>query len=190
MPRVSKDKMFQNRVKIEETTAKLIKEQGLKVSIADLMNASGLTHGGFYKHYNSKDEFLTKICSLVFNNSNEKWQKRVKDAPSHAAARQSIIEAYLSQENKNNIGNGCPIPSLATDMSREETSDMIKKSFEQGVVRLLTILTTLEDSDAAKEDAIFDMSAMVGALLLARATSGELSDCFLSTVKSKLIAKK
>ncbi|UXM94102.1 TetR/AcrR family transcriptional regulator [Bartonella sp. HY329] len=190
MPRVSKDKMIQNRTRIEETTAKLIKEKGLKVSIADLMNASGLTHGGFYKHYSSKDELLTKICSLMFNASNEKWQKKVKDAPSHALARQVILEGYLSQQNKNNVAEGCPIPCLAMDISRHDTSEMIKNSFKQGIEQLLAILTTLEDTDTAEDDAIYDLSVMVGALLLARATSGELSNRFLSTAKSKLIADR
>ena len=190
MPRVSKVKMIENREKIEETTAKLIKERGIKVSIADLMAASGLTHGGFYKHYSSKDEFLTKICALVFDNSKEKWQNRIKDAPSRSIARQAIIRAYLSQENKNNVGNGCPIPSIAVDISRHDTSEEMKASFEQGLEGLLDILTQLEDSDTAKEDAIYDMSAMVGALILSRATSGDLTNQFLSIVMSRLIAKK
>ena len=75
MPRVSKKLAIENRKNIEHATSRLIREKGFAVSVADLMKAAGLTHGGFYKHFQNKDELIDIACQDIFlqSVSNHKW---------------------------------------------------------------------------------------------------------------------
>lgn len=73
MPRVSKQLAAENRKKIENITSHLIRDRGFAVSVSDLMHAAGLTHGGFYKHFQSKDELIDIACKDTFEQSVRKW---------------------------------------------------------------------------------------------------------------------
>lgn len=97
MPRVSKAEAEKNRAIIEQVSARLFREQGFHgISVADLMSAAGLTHGGFYGHFESKDALAAIACERAFEESVERWRKRVDAAPDRAAALESLLDGYLS----------------------------------------------------------------------------------------------
>ena len=74
MPRVSKEQTDLNRSAIENVSAKLFREKGFNgVSVSDLMAAAGLTHGGFYGHFSSKDELAAVACANAFDHAVERW---------------------------------------------------------------------------------------------------------------------
>ncbi|WP_098729657.1 TetR/AcrR family transcriptional regulator [Acinetobacter baumannii] len=190
MPRVSKKEMENNRTHIEDNSSRLIREKGFQVSVAELMGASNLTHGGFYKHFQSKEELMGIACQKAFEESVKKWNKRVEDASNLDNARKSLIEGYLSRDNKNEPGNGCPISSLAIDVSREPLDAYVRVVFQDGIEKLLNILKETHPNliaESAGDSAINDLSCMVGALILARATDGELSEKFLTIAKAHLL---
>jgi TetR/AcrR family transcriptional repressor of nem operon len=182
MPRVSKEQTEQNRHAIEDVSARLFKEKGFAgVSVADLMGAAGLTHGGFYGHFSSKDELAAVACANAFRHSAERWAKRIDDQPDERAALQSIVEHYLSPRSLQDIGNSCPGPSLANDVVREDEDKPVRAAYRAGTAELVEILATLAPGDAAarRKTALAQLSMMVGAVMLARATrddpiSGEL----------------
>lgn len=190
MPRVSKTEMEKNRVHIEANSSKLIREQGFHVSVSELMGASNLTHGGFYKHYQSKDELMGIACKKAFEESLTKWKKRVEYSSTPDNARKSIIDGYLSTKSRDEPGNSCPISSLAIDVSREPIDAYVRLAFQDGIEELLNILKETHPNlivGSARDSAINDLSCMVGALILARATDGELSEKFLTITKAHLL---
>jgi TetR/AcrR family transcriptional repressor of nem operon len=190
MPRVSREQTDQNRLAIEDASARLFREQGLKVSVADLMAAAGLTHGGFYGHFASKDALAAIACAKAFEQSAERWKKRVAGKTDRAAAMTALVEGYLSPQSRNALGSGCPTAALAGDVAREPADKPIHEAYLAGVKGQLATLLSLQDSGDAEADrgeAVAQLSMLVGALVLARATRGdEISDAFLHTARDRL----
>jgi TetR/AcrR family transcriptional repressor of nem operon len=191
MPRVSKEQTDLNRAAIENVSARLFREKGLNgVSVADLMSAAGLTHGGFYGHFSSKDELAAVACANAFAQSATRWEKRIEEQPDDRAAQKVLIDGYLSPKNLLNIGNACPAMSMVGDVARESPDKPVRAAFAAGVSELTEILASIAASDDAAErrkTALTQLSTMVGAMLLARATSEDpLSAEILTAVRESL----
>lgn len=191
MPRVSKEQTELNRHAIEAASAKLFKEKGFSgVSVADLMGAAGLTHGGFYGHFSSKDELAAVACANAFRQSAEKWAKRIGDQPDEHAALQSIVDHYLSPRSLQDIGNGCPGASLGSDVAREDEGKPVRAAYQAGTAELVEILATLASGDAGtrRKTALVQWSLMTGAMMLARATRGDpISGELLAAAREHLL---
>ncbi|GJG96186.1 TetR/AcrR family transcriptional regulator [Cupriavidus pauculus] len=192
MPRVSKAEAEKNRAVIEQVSSRLFREQGLHgISVADLMGAAGLTHGGFYGHFESKDALAAIACTRAFEESEARWRKRVADAPDHAAALESLIDGYLSARNRNNPGTGCPVAALATDVARETDDKPVRGAFQDGLEALLDILVDVQpdaDAETRRSHALAQMATLAGALMLSRATQGTpMSNEILAATRSFLL---
>lgn len=192
MPRVSKAEAERNRAVIEQVSSRLFREQGFHgISVADLMGAAGLTHGGFYGHFESKDALAAIACTRAFEESEARWRKRVSDAPDKATALSSLIDGYLSARNRNNAGAGCPVAALANDVARESDDKPVRESFHDGLVNLLDILVSVQPGDDASADrktALAQMATLAGALMLSRATQGTpLSNEILAAARTFLL---
>ena len=176
MPRVSRAEAETHREQITDASARLFKERGLKgVSVADLMGAAGLTHGRFYGHFESKDALAGIAVARAFEQSAERWHKRVAAAPDAAAGRATLIDKFLAPRSLKDIGMGCPSVSLATDVAREPAAATIRTAFVEGLEALVQILAGVEgapDDATRRSAALADYATMAGALLLARATEG------------------
>ncbi|MGO4306170.1 TetR/AcrR family transcriptional regulator [Cupriavidus sp. RAF12] len=193
MPRVSKAEAEKNREIIEQVSSRLFREQGFHgISVADLMGAAGLTHGGFYGHFESKDALAAIACTRAFEESSARWRKRVDEAPDKATALTGLIEAYLSARNRNAAGTGCAAPALAIDVARESDDKPVRAAYQTGIESLLAILEGIQpgdDADDRRAGAIAQMATLVGAIVLARATQGTaLSNEVLAATKSSLLA--
>jgi TetR/AcrR family transcriptional repressor of nem operon len=191
MARVSRELAGQHRRAIAEASARLFRERGFReVSVADLTAAAGLTHGGFYGHFASKDALAAEACALAFEHSCDRWRRRVADAPTPASARNALIEAYVSTRSRNNPGASCPAAALAADVAREGAHAPVRAAFTAGIEDLVRILASVEpdaDPAAARTQALADLSTMAGALILARATAGQpLADEFLAAARARL----
>ncbi|WP_354678764.1 TetR/AcrR family transcriptional regulator [Cupriavidus plantarum] len=176
MPRVSKAEAEQNRANIEQVSARLFREQGFHgVSVSDLMSAAGLTHGGFYGHFASKDALAAIACARAFEESTDRWRKRIDSAPDRATALTTLIDSYLSARSRNAMGTGCPIAALANDVAREADDKPVHEAFVEGFTAQLALLEEVqpaEDPGQRHTDALAQMAMLVGALVLARATRG------------------
>lgn len=191
MPRVSKEQAGLNRQAIETASTRLFKERGFSgVSVADLMSAAGLTHGGFYGHFASKDELAAVACANAFGQSAERWAKRIAGASDEKAALRSIIDHYLSPKTLQDAGNGCPGASLAADVAREPDDKPVHAAFQAGTAELVEILATLApgDADQRRTTALTQWCTMVGAAVLARATRGDpIADELLAAARTQLL---
>jgi len=192
MPRVSRAEAESHRQQITEASARLFKERGINgVSVADLMGAAGLTHGGFYGHFASKDALVGEAVAHAFAQSAERWRKRVASQPDDAAGRALIVDKFLSAPSVREVGLGCPSVSLAADVAREPAAAPIRSAYLDGLEALVGILAGVEggtDAAARRRAALADYATMAGALMLARATEGTpLSAEFLAAARGRLL---
>lgn len=191
MPRVSREQTAANREAIEDVSARLFREQGINgVSVADLMAAAGLTHGGFYGHFASKDDLAAVACAHAFGQSaarRTKWRKPTSDTES---AMQEMVNRYLSIRHRDGAGDGCPAVALAADVAREAPDKPVRAAYLAGIKAMaggIEALCAGETPQQRREQALARMATMVGALLLARATSGDpLSAEILTAARAAL----
>jgi len=177
MPRVSREQTEKNRIAIEAAASRLFREQGFKaVSVADLMAAAGLTHGGFYGHFASKEALVSLTCRQAYAQSQDRWDGHVAGLADRALARRAIIDSYLSPASAAAPGKGCPAVALAGDVARTPADADVRTAYLAGLNGLIDTLTHLSaepEALARRRQALVEMAAMVGAVTLARATQGQ-----------------
>ncbi|WDU64738.1 TetR family transcriptional regulator [Pseudomonas poae] len=187
MPRVSRKQAELNREIIVEAATHLFRERGLHgISLSDVMAAAGLTHGGFYGHFASKEALATEACQQAFEQANLGWQDKISRSEDLPAARQAVMAPYLSAIHRDNPGDGCPISAFTPDMCREPADTALQHAFIAGVEQSLEIFAQLEGGD--RQNMLAKYAMMIGAITLARATRGsELSDEFLDAARNTLL---
>lgn len=187
MPRVSRKQAELNREIIVEAATHLFRERGLHgISLSDVMAAAGLTHGGFYGHFASKEALATEACQQAFEYANQGWQEKISRSDDQPAARQAVLGPYLSAAHRDNPGDGCPVSAFAPDMCHEPADTALQQAFIDGVEASLAVFAQLQDDD--RQTMLAKYAMMVGAVTLARATRGSaLSDEFLEAVRNTLV---
>ncbi|MEV0600318.1 TetR/AcrR family transcriptional regulator [Streptomyces sp. NPDC050315] len=184
MGRVSQAQAEENRRRVVETASRLFREQGTHVSVADLMKAAGMTHGGFYKQFASKEALIDEATAHAFGELAQHHKDGLDQyAGQRDAAQRALIDTYLSAEHRDSAADGCPVAALAADIARDAGESEARRVYSQGVRDFADWLDT-ED-----QDGITRLCTMLGALVLARATNGTpLSDEILTTAREALTA--
>lgn len=183
MGRVSKAQAQENRQYVVATASRLFREKGTAVSIADLMKASGLTHGAFYKQFASKEDLVDKAIAHSFEDPAAHAPAGPEEpAEDHEAARRTLIEQYLSVWHRDHAGDGCPVSGFAADLGREpDQAARSQDVYINGVRNRAAQLATGDD------DGMAQLCTMVGALALARATRGNpISEELLQAARTAL----
>ena len=193
MARVSKQQMALNREAIVETSSQLFRARGLNgVSVNDLMAAVGLTHGGFYGHFASKDELAAIASRKALDDSSARWQE-ISSQPDQNNLR-TLVELYLSPIHRDHAENGCAITALASDVARENDDSPVCEAYLSGVKSMLArveSVSNIEDAEQRRQHALAQFAMLSGALMLARATTGDkLSDEFLDAAKKALLREE
>ena len=182
----SQDHKIKTHQRIVRVAAKRLREKGLEgVAIADLMKELGLTVGGFYKHFDSRDDLVVEALRSAAG----PWQKQLLAAESGGPplTYQSLIDSYLSETHRDHPGNGCPLSALACDIARG--SKQIRSLLTERVKREFELLANLlpRNDKAARSKAILTVCALLGAVELARAVLDEtLSDEILESTREAL----
>lgn len=178
--KVSREQMAINRERILTEAARLFREKGFDgVSVAEVMNAAGLTHGGFYGHFASKDDLIAEAVAHMMANG-------AKPSTADLAA---FVNAYLSGRHRDGVAQGCPIAALAGDIRRQDGD--ARRAMTKGLRAQINQIADSISDDGSKRTqqrtAIGVWATMVGALVLARTTDDEaLSDQILRDAKSWL----
>lgn len=161
--RVSRQEAAENRQRIVEAASRLFRDKGLDgVGVDAIMKEAGLTHGGFYGHFASKDALAAEATQHAIERSRA-WQERVTSL-GHLAA------AYLSPRHRADRANGCPVAALSGDFARRGASQ--RRVLTAGIARQIDrIVELLKRGTPAgrRRHAIAAYAGMVGALTLARA---------------------
>jgi TetR/AcrR family transcriptional repressor of nem operon len=185
--KVTREQATQNRDRVLDVAARLFRERGFAgIGVADLMKSAGLTHGGFYGQFGSKEELMTEVCSRSFNSALETWTTVGGQATANPLA--AVMQGYLSKQHRDNPGAGCVIASLGAEASRQGSS--LRRTVTDGVRAILDLFTSFAPGRVKavkRERALVAYASMVGALILARAVDDEaLSDEILQTVVAAL----
>lgn len=183
MSRVSRAQAAQNRELTVQAAARLFRERGVDhVSVQDIMAAVGLTHGGFYRQFESKEALLPEAARFAYDGMAARLTRLDAKASDHAAAQQEFIRKYLSASHRDHPGQGCPTAGLIQDVARTdspETRDLLT----DGVSDLAEWL------GEPGRDGLVTACTLIGALLVSRAAAGsELSGQVLERVAAALAA--
>jgi TetR/AcrR family transcriptional repressor of nem operon len=155
--------------KIVKDASRRVRAEGLTgAGVAAVMRDTGLTHGGFYKHFDSKDELLVESLREAFRDMSDKLV-RATEQPHSEAAWKMIVKSYLSLEYCDHAERGCPMTALAPELARVDTR-MRGHIFAELVKykdRMVPFMPGLRTAD--KERAFFSIfSTMIGAIDIAR----------------------
>jgi TetR/AcrR family transcriptional repressor of nem operon len=178
--RQSRDGKAKSHQRIVEVASARIRERGTDApAVAEIMEAAGLTHGGFYKHFRSRDELIAEAVDRTFADGERAFSTITDGVEDPLAA---FVGWYTSAAHRDNAAAGCGLVALGTDVPRCEEG--IRESYTAQVRRYLSHLESLIGSDPdAHRRATVALSALVGAVLIARAIDDEgLSDEILRTV--------
>ena len=190
--KVSKAQAAENREGIVDAAARLYREKGLDgVGVAEITRDAGLTHGGLYRHFESKDALAREACLRAFE-----WTITPLDGlaspetdGSPANSLRALVHGYLSATHRDHPGEGCPAAALAADAARAgpEMSEVFAQGVERNIQRFMGVLQG--DEVTKRTETIVTLSSMVGALVLARATAAGnpvLSEEILATLREQL----
>jgi TetR/AcrR family transcriptional regulator, transcriptional repressor for nem operon len=185
--KVSREKAARTRERIVEEASALFRAKGFgNVAVADIMKAAELTHGGFYGHFDSKDDLLVEASRQALANSAERWRTIVAEAGDKPYP--ALIENYLTSRHRDEPAGGCALSALGTDAAR--SSRALRGVFAQGLQAFLDILTGALpgfSKPAKRRKAVAAMATMVGAVTLARAVDDPaLSEEILDAARQEL----
>lgn len=176
--------------RIVEVGAGAIRRHGFNgIGIADLMKQAGLTHGGFYFHFASREAMLAELINRAGAQAVETFLHIMAVAPA-GRAHQALLEAYLSDAHVRDPAQGCPVAALGTEIPRQ--SPAVRHAATQRIQALLEIVARHAadaDSSAACESALATAATMIGAVVLARAVDQPaLSEAVLRAARRHLLA--
>jgi TetR/AcrR family transcriptional regulator, transcriptional repressor for nem operon len=185
--RVSRVKSAETRERILDVAATLFREKGFDgIGLADIMKAAGLTHGGFYKHFASKDDLEAQATGVALATKAADWSRLIE----HAAARpfSALTDEYLSPRHRDDPGKGCALAALGAEVARQGES--VRSAFTAGLVPFLQLLSSAISGwskAVRRRKAIATMAELIGTLILARAVDDPaLSDEILAATSLNL----
>jgi TetR/AcrR family transcriptional repressor of nem operon len=186
--RVSKEKAAQNRQHILTAAARRFREYGINATGVDsITKDAGLTHGGLYSHFGSKEAIAAEAIRFALRRSKRLWQ-RLAESKGAKQAFPAIVEGYLSREHRDSPGQGCVVAALGADITRQPQS--VRDAFTEELEEVFEFLARLMSSDGPShsyEDAIAAFAGMVGALMLSRAVNDEtLSERILQAMAKRV----
>jgi TetR/AcrR family transcriptional repressor of nem operon len=166
--KVTREQAAQNRERILDAAAQLFRERGFEgIGVADMMKVAGLTHGGFYGHFSSKEDLIAEAAARALKRSLALWSKLAERAPRDPLS--AIAGAYLTSRHRDNPGAGCLLAALGPDVSRQGTA--VRRTvtdYVRSTVDLLAKLVPAKSKGAKRQKAITTYATLVGAMVMAR----------------------
>jgi len=187
MSRTPNSRKHETHERIVDVAARAIRRHGYAgVGVADVMREAGLTHGGFYAHFDSRDALLVEALERAGRDSGEAVSRAIERRTAKgASAFRALVEAYLSDDHLASLDTGCPVAALGCDMPRQ--SDVVREASAVRVRRLVaTVRSALPPAQRAAASVV--AGTLVGTLQLARAMgSGADGRAVLSAARKALL---
>lgn len=190
--KVSKLQAAENRERVLDVAGKLFRERGFDgIGVADLMKEAGLTHGGFYGQFGSKENLMIEALSRAFEENINNWSQVGKQAErkESGTALKAITTAYLSKAHRDQPSIGCVMASLGVDVTRQSPTvrDHLTSGF-RAFVQSMTRLFPQKTAEIQHEKALALTASLVGGLILARAVDDEaLSEEIMQSVAKNIL---
>ena len=185
--KVSRQQVAYNRKLILDRASRLFRKKGFDgVGIVDIMKSAGLTHGGFYGHFRSKDQLIAESCADALTKTRENWENEARHHPDDPLG--AVVRSYLTAAHRDDPATGCVFAAVGAETARRRT--IVRRPFTQEVRTNLAMLerfATESSKIERRKRAIATLAGMVGALILARAVDDEsLSNEILSVAADGL----
>src|SRR5579862_7253195 len=190
--RISKKQAAENKARVLAGARELFGARGFEnVGVADAMHAAGMTHGGFYNHFPSKDALAAEVCRAALASSVAKVEaiSAIPDAKERKAALAEYMGRYASAKSRDAPSPSCPMAAFAGEMPRQPAP--VASAYAEGLRAYLDAFTAAGGDAWTRQEALARFSALAGALILARsvaATDPKLSDELLASAKVELAA--
>ena len=182
----------------QETHARIVKKASVRlrekgahgIGVADLMKEAGLTHGGFYAHFDSREALVIEAFAYAMDRSTERWRKIAGETPPEKRLA-TIVETYLTPVHRDDPGHGCAVPTLGAEIAREslKTRKACAAKLEQMIAMMADQVLDVPRKTARKQ-AVAALSTMIGTLVLSRiAGNGEFSDEILAAGREAALGR-
>jgi TetR/AcrR family transcriptional regulator, transcriptional repressor for nem operon len=189
--RYSKEHKQETHARIVKKASVRLREKGAHgIGVADLMKEAGLTHGGFYAHFDSREALVIEAFAYAMDRSTERWRKIAEQTPPDKRLA-TIVDSYLTPVHRDDPGHGCAVPTLGAEIARE--SPKTRKAFS---AKLEAMIDMMADQvldvprKVARKQAISALTTMMGTLVLSRiAGNGEFSDEILSAGREAVLGR-
>ncbi len=193
MPRVSRKEAEQHREDVINAASRLFLERGIDgVSVPAVMAEAGLTHGGFYGHFPSKEALVAEACTRAFEDRRSVYEGiGDRNGSDRKAARVEFIKRYTAKTHRDAIGLGCPAAAMCGDIARGNPKGPVSAAFAAGLnmmVEKISPLLSGKKKAATREETLAQIAMLVGGMVLARSTKGHpVSDEILQSVRATLL---
>ncbi|WP_299349355.1 TetR/AcrR family transcriptional regulator [uncultured Maritalea sp.] len=171
--RVTEEIVAKNHERILETAANLFRLQGIKqTSLSDVMSQSGMTHGGFYRHFKSKNHLVAAALQKCMDKTIADLSPE-RNMPAGQELLNAFLEQYLCDRHLHNPHDGCAVVALSNEVYRSD--DAIRDVYTDGIVRWIEVLSNLlvGDKVVRRRTAMQIISTLVGTMMVARAVNDE-----------------
>jgi len=157
------------------------------VGLAELMSQLGLTHGGFYRHFENKDQLITEACKEAFELIYHPWPKNIKEHSKKALKH--VVSRYLSPEYRDNPTESCAFVCVGSDIARaSEPTKRVATEAYQNLVSLLVRALPVGDHEAMSHEASIIACSLIGALLVARMLDDrKMSNNVMNSMKERIL---
>jgi TetR/AcrR family transcriptional repressor of nem operon len=187
--RYSREHKLETHARIVKKASVRLRERGAHgIGVADLMKDAGLTHGGFYAHFDSREALVVEAFAYAMDRSTERWRKLAEQTPLDQRFA-AIVDGYLTPVHRDDPGHGCAVPALGAEIARESvrTRKAFGAKLEQMIEMIAAQIPDLPHKLARKR-AMAALATMMGTMVLARvAGSGEFSDEILVAGRDALL---
>jgi len=189
--RYSKEHKQETHARIVKKASVRLREKGAHgIGVADLMKEAGLTHGGFYAHFDSREALVIEAFAYAMDRSTERWRKVAEQTPPDKRLA-TIVDNYLTPVHRDDPGHGCAVPTLGAEIARE--SPKTRKAFSAKLEQMIDMMAdqVLDvPRKVARKQAIAALTTMMGTLVLSRiAGNGEFSDEILGAGREAVLGR-
>jgi TetR/AcrR family transcriptional repressor of nem operon len=185
--KVSRAQAAENRERILDVATRLFRERGIDgIGVADLMQAAGLTHGGFYGHFESKEDLVAQACARAVSRMRQNWTNVVDQATGDPL--EALAATYLTPKHRDGAGRGCPMAALGSEVARQGPT--VRRAFTDELRPFLDYLSRVvqgSSNNLRRQKALAAYAGLVGALVVSRAVDDpDLSNEILSAVATTM----
>jgi TetR/AcrR family transcriptional repressor of nem operon len=189
--RYSREHKVETHSRIVKKASVRLREKGAHgIGVADLMKDAGLTHGGFYAHFDSREALVIEAFTHAMDRSTERWRKLAEQTrPEKRLA--AIVKTYLTPVHRDDPGHGCAVPALGAEIAREsvKTRRVFAGRLEQ-MIDMLAAQVPGVPRKAARKQATAALATMMGTLVMARiAGTGDFSDEILGAGREAVLER-
>ena len=189
--RYSREHKLETHARIVKKASVRLREKGAHgIGVADLMKDAGLTHGGFYAHFDSREALVIEAFAYAMDRGRERWRKLAEAIPPDKRLA-ALVASYLTPLHRDDPGNGCAVPTLGAEIAREspKTRKAFAAKLEQMIELFAAQIADLPPKQARRK-AMATIATMMGTMVLARiAGNGEFSDEILAAGREAVLGR-